>query len=224
LIIDAKDAGLLRDGPWFGRLPGDLQQLIVDRSVERTFRKGEYPIREGEPGKGMGVVLEGQVHLVRRVAAANEVLVDVGEAGFWFGNYGALTGGAPSIGSIVATGPVRAMFLPLAEFERIVGDEPRYYRLFSQALIDRYAHLYRHLAEIHGLPPEEWLRTRLLELAEVRRDATAQPRSAPVDLSLSHTDLARMIGVSRQTIAGLLARLEARGLVEIGFRNIRVLG
>lgn len=224
MIIHAEDAELLRDGPWFGRLPEDLQRLIVGRCVERVCRKGEYLIREGEPGTGMGVVLEGQVHLVRRVAAANEVLVDVGAAGYWFGHYGALTGGALSIGSIVATAAVRAMFLPLAEFERIVGDEPRYYRLFAQALIDRYAHLYRHLAEIHGLPPEEWLRTRLLELAEVRRDAAAQPRGAPVNLSLSHADLARMIGVSRQTIAGLLARLEARGLVEIGFRSIRVLG
>lgn len=222
--ISSKDAELLRQGPWFGQLPEALQRLIVEHSVERAARRGEYLIREGEPGKGMGVVLEGQVHLVRRVGTANEVLVDVGEAGFWFGNYGALTGGAPSIGSIVATGAVRALFLPLAAFERIVGDEPRYYRLFARALIDRYAHMYRYLAEIHGLPPEEWLRTRLLELADVRRDATAQPRGAPVSLSLSHTDLARMIGVSRQTIAGLLARLEARGLVEIGFRSIRVLG
>jgi hypothetical protein len=33
-----------------------------------------------------------------------------------------------------------------------------------------------------------------------------------------------MIGVSRQTLSILLARLEDRGLIEVGFRGIRILG
>jgi len=33
-----------------------------------------------------------------------------------------------------------------------------------------------------------------------------------------------MIGVSRQTLSGLLARLQERGLVEVAFRSIRIVG
>ncbi len=221
VIIHAKDAGLLRDGPWFGRLPEDLQQLIVDRSVERTFRKGEYLIREGEPGTGMGAVLEGQVHLTRRVGAARDALVDVGHPGIWFGLYGTLTGGGESIGGLVAATPVRALFLPLAAFERIVADEPRHYRLFASILMQRFARLYRHLAETKGASPEDRLRGRLLELANAS-NGDARP-GGTVDIAVSQLELAKLLGLSRQTVSALLSRLAARGLVEVGFRNIRLL-
>ena len=181
--IAARDADLLRQGAWFGRLPKPLQDLVFERSVARTFRKGEHVTRQGEPARGMDAVLDGQVHLLRQVSDAHEVVVDLGEAGFWFGNYGALSGGAPSVGSLVAITPVRALFLPLAEFERIVDDEPRYFRLFAGIVIDRYAHLYRYVAEIHGLPQEEWLRQRLLDLASARRDADARQPGAPVSIA-----------------------------------------
>jgi CRP-like cAMP-binding protein len=214
---------MLGQGAWFGRLPARLRALILSRSTVRSYRKGEVIIREGEPGKGMAAVLDGHVHLLRRVGEAREVLVDVGEAGYWFGNYGTLSGGAPSIGSIVATTPVRALFLPLAAFERIVDDDPGYYREFARILIDRFAHMYRYLVEAQGLDPEEWLRTRLLDLAHVRRGDDAAD-AGPVSILVSQAELATMVGVSRQTLSALLARLEARGVIETGFRSIRVLG
>jgi CRP-like cAMP-binding protein len=220
--ISSKYADLLRQGAWFGRLPKPLQDLIFERSVARTFRKGEHVARQGELARGLGAVLDGHVHLLRRVGDAREVLVDVGEAGYWFGNYGTLSGGAPSIGSIVATTPVRALFLPLASFERIVDDDPGYYREFARILIDRFAHMYRYLVEAQGLDSEEWLRTRLLDLAHVRRGDAAD--AGPVSILVSRAELATMVGVSRQTLSALLARLEARGVIETGFRSIRVLG
>jgi CRP-like cAMP-binding protein len=222
LDITAKDAGTLRQGAWFGRLPARLQALILTRSTVRSYRKGEVIVREGEPGKGMGAVLDGQVHLLRRVGEAREVLVDVGEAGYWFGSYGTFSRGAPSIGSIVATAPVRVLFLPLAAFERIVDEDPRYYRELARILTDRFAHMYRYMVEAQGLAPEEWLRTRLLDLAHVRRGDAAD--AGPVSILVSQAELATMVGVSRQTLSALLARLEARGVIETGFRSIRVLG
>jgi CRP-like cAMP-binding protein len=221
--ISARDADLLRQGPWFGHLPARLQDLIFDRSVERSYGKGEAILREGEPGKGMGAVLDGRVHLLRRAGDANEVLLDVGDTGFWFGHYGTLSGGAPSIGSIVAITPVRTLFLPVAAFERIVGAEPRFYRMFADILLDRHAHMFRYLAEAQGLPPEERLRTRLLDLAHVRRASESRHRSGAVSIPVSQAELATMVGVSRQTLSALLARLESRGLIEVGFRTVRVL-
>lgn len=219
--ITAQDADLVRRDPWFARLPSPLQARILGSSEPRTFRKGETLIREGEPGRGMGVVIDGQVHMLRRLGDAHEVLVDIGGAGIWIGNYGTLTGGAPSIGSVVAATPVRVLFLPLAAFERIVDDEPRYYRLFAENLLDRYAHMFGYLAEAQGLSPEDWVHRRLLDLARVRRAGAPQRR--PVSLSLSQSELATLVGFSRQTLAALLARLEARGLIEVRFRSIRVL-
>ena len=221
LKLSDSDRALLYGEPWFSSLPAVLQGRIVADSELRTYRKGEVILREGEPGTGMGVVLEGQVHLTRRLDSGADTLVDVGHAGIWFGSYGALTGGGASIGGLLAATPVRALFLPLAAVERIVDDEPRHYRLLAGILMQRYARMFRYLAEAKGLAPEDRLRTRLLELANTREDAA--PGNGSVDIAVSQLELAKLVGLSRQTVSALLARLEARGLIEIGFRSIRVL-
>jgi CRP-like cAMP-binding protein len=210
----------LRQGHWFGALPVPLQELIVRRSVVRTFGRGEYIIREGTPARGMYVVLEGKVRVTHRVGDGNEALIHVGETGLWFGER-AMLAGETSIGSIVADSPVATLFLPVAEFERIVADEPRYYRCFARLVMDRYAYLFRHVAEAQVLPSEAWLLTRLSDLAAMRQQDF--PVAGPVDVPASQPELATMVGVSRQTLGTLLAKLQARGQVEVGLRSVRVL-
>jgi CRP-like cAMP-binding protein len=212
---------LLKRGQWFGSLPPALQELILQRSVVRSYGRGEFLIREGEPGRGMFALLQGRTRHVRWVGEGEEVLLHVGEPGVWFGEYPLLSS-QPSVGSVIADSDSRALFLPAAEFERIVDADPRYLRPFAALLAERFAFLYRYLAQAHGLAPEEMLHTRLKGVIEMqRRD---QPSSGPADVTLSQTALANMVGVSRQTLSGLLARLEARGLIEVGYRKIRVLG
>lgn len=79
-----------------------------------------------------------------------------------------------------------------------------------------------YLAESGGLMSEEWLRTRLVDLAAMRRDEC--PTSDPSTITMSQSDLAKMVGVSRQTLSGPLDRLETRCLMKVGYRSIRVLG
>ena len=117
---------------------------------------------------------------------------------------------------------MRTLFLPKEEFDRIVDAEPRYYRAFNLLLCERFALSFRLLAEARGLPPEEWLRQRLAGVAEVQGRDTAVA-AGPTTLTMSQTELANMVGLSRQTLNVLLARLQARGLVEIGYRKVRLL-
>ena len=44
-----------------------------------------------------------------------------------------------------------------------------------------------------------------------------------MEIELTQAELAQMIGVSRQTANEILKRLEAEGLIEVGFKRIRVL-
>jgi CRP-like cAMP-binding protein len=113
------------------------------------------------------------------VGDGDEVPIHIGEAGSWFGEYGLLSEGSPSIGSVVADGPTRIAFLAVAEFERIVTDEPRYYREFARLLVGRFALLFRYMAASQGLAPREWLWRRIEGLAAMRLDdAPSAARSA----------------------------------------------
>jgi len=46
----------------------------------------------------------------------------------------------------------------------------------------------------------------------------------PVDLPYSQSELASIVGVSRQTINQLLHTLTEKGLIQMGFKRVRVLG
>jgi len=212
----------LMDGHWFGGLPAALQDLIVRRSTFCTYRKGEVIVREGDATKGMFCVLKGRVRAVRNTKNDTEVLLDVGRVGYWFAVYGMLAD-APSIGSVIADSAVVALNLPKSEFELIVNEEPRYYPHFAKLLIDQFALVFRYLGEVQGLAPEDWLLTRLKELVTTRQSEHVQNADIS-EIRVSQADLATMIGVSRQTLSGLLARLQERGLVEVAFRSIRIVG
>jgi len=80
--------------------------------------------------------------------------------------------------------------------------------------------VFRYLGETHGLSPEDWLLLRLTDLAAARRREGEATQAT--ELPASQADLATLVGVSRQTLNTPLARVERRGLIELGYRMIRV--
>ena len=214
------DLEFLRRGRWFGSLPALLQSTIVERTIARSYGKGAFIIEEGAPPRGLFALLEGRVHVVRGIAESDQALIHVGEPGMWFGEHGLLSGRS-ALASIVATTNVRTLLLPVAEFQRIVAEEPRHYPQFAALLFERYATVFRYASEARAVPAEDWLWTRLQDLAaNRRRDAQVE---GPVDISVSQTELATMVGVSRQTLCMLLGRLQERGQIDVGYKRIRVL-
>lgn len=209
----------LRRSRWFAGLPAALQHEIVSASVVQRYERGEVVIKEGAPPRGMFAVLEGRFHATRFLADGREVLLHVGTEGLWFGDYGCFTG-KPSVGGVIAAARSKLLFLPKAQFERIVAAEPGWFRLFAEVLFDRHAVMYRYLAEIQGLTPEQVLAVRLRDLANQWGATTAT--EGPFEIRVTQAELASMIGVSRQTLSGFLAKLAARGAIEVAFGSIRV--
>lgn len=210
----------LSAGDWYGGLPAPLQELILARSVARTYAKGQVISLEASVPKGLYAVLDGMVHCVRELGDGEEALIHVCEPGFWFAEYAALTG-RTTIGTFLAHTPARVLLLSKVQLDRIVAEEPRYYEAFARLALDRYAILVRMLTEVRDLTPEARLRGRLALLAQMRMKERSQ--SGPIALAVSQADLARMVGLSRQTLNALLGNLSKAGLIEVDFRRIRVL-
>lgn len=214
------DVEFLSRGRWFGSLPAALQSTIVERAITRCYGKGAFIIHEGAPPRGLFALLEGRVHVVRGIAESEQALIHVGEPGLWFGEHGMLSG-QPALASVVATTGARTLLLPVADFQRIVAEEPRFYPQFAALLFEHFATVFRYASEARSVPAEDWLWTRLRDLAEIRRlDARIQ---GPIDINVSQTELAAMVGVSRQTLCMLLGRLQARGQIDVGYKRVRVL-
>ena len=209
----------LSAGDWFGGLPADLQEIILSRSLVRKFAKGQVISLEESPGKGLYAVLEGDVHLVREVAG-EEALIHVAEPGFWFGEF-AMLAGQPTLVTAVCHSPARVLTLPKPQFDHIIAEDPRHFQAFAKLAFDRYAALLRVSLDVPAMTPEARLRRRLAAMAKQRQQD--RPSPAPVSLAVSQADLARIVGVSRQTLNVILGKLHQARLIEVRFRRIRVL-
>lgn len=219
----------LCDGAWFGSLPAALQDAILAGSVQREYRRHDVILREDAPARGLLVLLQGSVHFVGRVAADGDGLglgvvdgglLHVGEPGYWFGEYSALTG-RPTLMSAVAHTAARVLVLPKASFDRIVIEQPQSYREFARLALDRYGWMLRACLELSELAPEQRLRRRLLRMAQLRLSDRPSDGAKPT-LGVSQAELARMLGLSRQTLNTLLRRLDNDGAIEVGFRQVRI--
>ena len=216
---DAPEIAVLKRGRWFAALPPALQAGIAQRSVLRRFQAGQVLLREGDPARGMYGLVQGRTRHVCAVGDAREVLMHVGGPGLWTGEY-ALLSGARTVGSVIADAPTQALFLSAKEWQRLVDEEPRWLRHFAALVAERFATAYRAYADAQALSRDDWVLARLKLVAQVEREhGTPLPH-----IRLSQAQLASMVGVSRQTLNAVLMRLQARGLLRVGFRSIELGG
>jgi CRP-like cAMP-binding protein len=215
------DVDVLRRARWFAGLPADLQQRIVGDSVVRHLARGTWLFRQGEPARGLFGLLGGRTRHLCTTSDGSEVLMHLGAPGVWTGEY-AVVSGQPAVSGVVADAPCRVLFLPLARWQQMVDEQPRWMRHFAELVAERYALAFRMNADAQALAPEAWLHSRLWSMVEVERGRDA--RAEPARLTLSQAQLATMIGVSRQTLSLQLGRLQAQGKLRVGYRRIELLG
>jgi CRP-like cAMP-binding protein len=183
----------LKRGRWFGGLDPALQQLIVQRAHVVRFARGDLLSEEGKPPTGLYAVLAGHVRVTRRLANGVEVPVHIAGKGFWTGEYATFSG-QRVIGSIVAETRGRALFLPAAEFERIVDEDPRRFRAFMALMLERHRLAYGTVAELQGLASEALLARRSRDW---RRCGATTCRSADRSTSGSRRSSSRRCSACR---------------------------
>ena len=208
---------LLRESAWFRGLPASLRDAILDRSVLHGYPKGEVIAAQGSPAEGLFAILEGRVAWTRLARPGAEVLLYIAGPGAWFGHL-ALLRDTPYQFKVVAHAPSRLLMLPRAEYQRLVGEDPANFRRIADTALERLELLIRVYAERH-VPAEDLIPARLATLAALRRTETLQAGGA-IKLALSQAEAAAIFGVARQTLNGVLKRLESAGLVEVGFRQL----
>lgn len=211
---------ILMKGQWFGSLETTHQDAILAGSTLRGYRDRQTINREDTQAIGLCAVIEGQVSLVRHVLEDRQLLVHIAGPGFWFGELSTLSEYHPAVTSI-SRGDSQVLVLPVADFNRICEADPSFFRACAQLALKRYAMVTRLLAQSQWLPKEAYLRIRLADLVDLWR--MDKDIDGPVDVAISQSDLASMVGTSRQTVNALLQRLETAGLIQVRFRKIRIL-
>ena len=199
----------LRDCALFRDAADPALVQLVGRLRQRRFRRNEVIFHQGDPGDSLHIVDEGSVKIALPSPEGDEAIIATLRQGDFFGEL-ALLDGAPRSATAVALEPTTTLALPRDAFLELLDQD----RGLRDALLTGLAHELRrvtgHVEELHFLDLAGRLAMRLSRLA---RDADPSSDEVRLDWPYTQSDLASMIGGTRQSVNKLLSELVNDGLV-----------
>jgi CRP-like cAMP-binding protein len=202
----------LRSCPLFTRVDADALMGVVRRLRQRRFRRNEVIFHQGDPGGALYVITEGAVKIVLPSPEGEEAIIATLRAGDFFGEL-ALLDGEPHSATATAVEPTETLSLPRDVFLDLMGREPDLRDALLKGITAELRRLTGHVEELHFLDLAGRLAKRLRRLAEDQ--APGASGEIVLDWPYTQSDLAAMIGGTRQSVNKLLAELVEKGLVVI---------
>jgi CRP-like cAMP-binding protein len=204
----------------FAGLDPTFLRRLSDGAVRRSFEAGHSLFHEGDPGDTLYLVVSGLVKITISSPDGREMLLATVGPNETFGELSLVDGGSRST-SAVAVEPTTVFTLRRADLLDALHNEP----VLVDGLLRSLGMLVRRLTEQTGdlvfLDVQARVAKLLVGMAE--RDGVAgQGVPVAVDLPLSQTELAEMVGVSRQSLNQALHKLAERGWITIDGRHVTV--
>jgi len=204
---------LLSQAALFQSVPVETRRSIADRCVRRVFPKGTALFHKDSADRTLYLIASGRVRIYLPGEGGREVTLNLCGPGEAIGEL-ALLDGQPRSASAQALDDVVAYALRHEDFVRLLDTSP-----LADAVIRMLAARLRHatddteslaLLDVFGR-----LARRLLELAE------RYGRGEEIDLS--QTDLASLVGATRETVNRALAAFRQQGLIDVRGHRIAIL-
>ncbi|MEX2539942.1 MAG: Crp/Fnr family transcriptional regulator [Actinomycetota bacterium] len=215
----AEAAALLSRTRLFGTLHHNVHASLARLAVPRTYAKGQVIFFEGDTGESMYVVADGAVKVFMVSEEGDEiVLVTVREPDS-FGELAVLDG-APRSASAAALEPTEMLVITRTTLLDVMRD----HRELGERVLSSVGGLLRRLteqtADLVFLDLPGRVAKLLARIAEER--GRQEDGAVVVDLGVTQTDLARMVGGSRQSVNQALRDLQRQGAIEVDGHCVRI--
>jgi CRP/FNR family cyclic AMP-dependent transcriptional regulator len=205
----ASERARVLDRTWlFHALPPSERERLLGRMPRRRYADGQMIFGRGDPGSSLMLVVEGRVRIGITARDGREVMLDVVEPGELFGEL-ALLDGRPRSADATALGDCVVLSLERRDVLGILRSSPEAAIRLYEIVCGRVRAANDRLESVALLTVEARLARLLLELAH--RDSNVG--GSRVDRSLTQSDLARLIGSSRQTVNQQLFRWASERIV-----------
>jgi CRP/FNR family transcriptional regulator, cyclic AMP receptor protein len=202
----------LRQCALFAHVEPDGLRALAGAMVRRRFRRNEVIFHQGDPGDSLHIIASGAVKIVLPSPEGEEAIIATLQAGDFFGEL-ALLDGSPHSATATAVEAVETLSLARAPFMQLLDEDAGLRDALLAGLVAELRRLTGHVEELHFLDLAGRLAMRLVRLAR-ERDPAAEGE-VELDWPFTQSDLAAMIGGTRQSVNRLLSRLVEDGLLVI---------
>jgi CRP-like cAMP-binding protein len=199
----------LRTIPLFSSVSDEDLESIASLLIERRFPKHKTIVEEGLSGDYMYVIREGRVKVTKLSGDGREKILELLEAGSFFGEM-SLLDSAPRSASVKALTEVRILALARNDFLNVLRRSPDLALAVIQELTNRLRQQDEQASSLSFQRVKERTQGLLVRLA---RDETGVPGRLATP-TLTHQQIADMIGTSRETVTRAVKGLKQEGWLE----------
>ena len=215
-------------GRWFHALPPELAAQLKALAQPRTLAAGDWLFRRGDPPCGLYAVARGALSISGTAACgeqARTALLALVEPPMWLGEI-ALFDGAQRTHDAQASTACIVLHVPQAPLMEWLAAHPGHWQALALLLTDKLRVCLVALEEHTLLPAPQRLARRLVRMAEGfdqwQPDGQGRQRWRR-ELDVSQEQLARMLGLSRQTTNQILQELQLAGCLQLRRGKMEVL-
>ena len=206
----------LRSIPLFSRVSDSDLEEIASHLIERRFPKHATVVEEGLPGDYMYVIREGRVKVTKASEDGREKIMNFLDRGQFFGDMALLTGGVRSA-TVKTLEATRLLALSRRDFIEVLRQSPDLSISVIEELTNRLRDTNEQASSLSFQGVAQRVRSLFERIAVDEPDCT-RGRLTP---TLTHQQIADMIGTSRETVTRAIKELKQEGwLDQVGKRYL----
>lgn len=213
IYLEMDIAAFIAHVPLFEGLPAAQFERLSSIAVQSTFRRGRTIFSEGEEADGFYVVMRGRVKIFKVSGEGKEQVLHLVEFQEPFGEVPVFAGGRFPAHAQALEDTV-TVFFPRPAFVRLIENDPSM-AMNMLALLSRRLRQFAGLVE--GLSLKEVpgrLAAYLVYLSDRSEGAST------IELDISKTLLANVLGTIPETLSRILAKMATEGIIAVKGRTI----
>jgi CRP/FNR family cyclic AMP-dependent transcriptional regulator len=211
---------MLSKVPIFASLSDQELELLDDRLRRRAFAKGMIIFHKDSPGQTLYVIESGAVRIFILSESGQEISVRIHGCGDIFGELSMLDGLPRSAGA-VAIEQTAVLMLHRDDFLPLLEGLPRMALGIITTLSGRVRYATKYAESLAFLDVFGRVADRLLELADCY--GVNREEGTEIDLRLTQTELASLVGTTRESANKVLGTFRDQGLIRLSGQRITVL-
>ncbi|QXZ10470.1 Crp/Fnr family transcriptional regulator [Comamonas sp. Y33R10-2] len=215
---------IVQAGRWFHHLPQELSSHLQHIAQPRLLAPGEWLFRRGDAPCGLYAVARGSLSISGTAALQENTrtaLLTLIEAPSWLGEI-ALFDGEPRTHDACANTACALLQIPIAPLREWLNAHPQHWQPMALLLTHKLRASLIALEEQTVLPAPQRVMCRLVRMA-MGHEQWAEHTRTHRELAVSQEQLARMLGLSRQTTNQILQELQQAGWLQLRRGKLEIL-
>ncbi len=205
------------DASLFPELTPDDLALISGYGNSRSFPKSAVLINEGDRSDSFFVIQSGRVKIYVSDDEGREVILNIQGPGEYFGEI-ALIDQAPRSASVMTLEAAKVSVLSKPDFERCLAENPRIAVELIRSLAQRVRALTDSVKDLALLDVYGRVARTLVKLA------SENGGELKIAQRLTHDDIAKMVGASREMVSRIMRDLVKGGYIQVENKIITISG